>query len=389
MSLRLCAFTTHPIQYQVPWFRALARRPEVDLTVLYCMIPTPEEQGTEFGIRFEWDVPLLDGYRHEVLRNVARDPSVTSFWGCDTPEIFDRVRGFDCLLVNGWVTKACLQALLACRRRGVPCVVRGESNAIRHRALPLRLGHRLLLRQYRAALAIGRSNREFYLRNGMPCERIFNGPYCVDNDYFARRAQALAPSRGQIRTEWNIAPEAIALLFCGKLIPKKRPLDLLRAVGLASRVKGSARYHVILAGDGPLRPECEGLSRELGLSVTFTGFLNQSAISRAYVACDCLVLPSDEGETWGLVVNEAMASGRPAIVSDRVGCHPDLILPDATGATFPCANVAALASVLDAWSHPDRLAAAGAQARDHVGRYSVSQLVEGTVEAVWFVSGRG
>jgi len=387
MTARVCIFTTHPIQYQVPWFRSLARRSEVDLTVLYCMMPSAAEQGAEFGVEFQWDVPLLDGYHYEVLPNVARRPSVVSFGGCDTPEIFRRVHAFDCLIINGWVTKACVQAMLAGRRHRVPCVVRGESNTMRPRPFPLRLGHRLLLAQYTAALAIGRSNRDFYLRNGVPAQRIFEGPYCVDNERFERQAQELQPQREELRSRWGIAPEAVAFLFCGKLIDKKRPLDLLRAVALLAGEGGPA-CHVIVAGEGPLRPACEAFARERRIAATFTGFLNQSAISRAYVASDCLVLPSDHGETWGLVVNEAMASGRPAIVSDQVGCHPDLIAPGHTGDVFPCGDVDALSRTLASWSRaPERLALAGEHARAQVHRYSVSRVVDGTLEAVRFATG--
>jgi glycosyltransferase involved in cell wall biosynthesis len=57
---------------------------------------------------------------------------------------------------------------------------------------------------------------------------------------------------------------------------------------------------------------------------SFTGFLNQTRVSEAYIAADCLVLPSDYGETWGLVVNEAMASGLPCIISNRCGSAEDL-----------------------------------------------------------------
>jgi glycosyltransferase involved in cell wall biosynthesis len=80
--------------------------------------------------------------------------------------------------------------------------------------------------------------------------------------------------------------------------------------------------------------------------VTFTGFLNQSEISQAYVAADCLVLPSDEGETWGLVVNEALACGLPAIVSDRCGCAEDLALPLGEEYVYQCGDIMELASRL-------------------------------------------
>ncbi len=386
MPIRMGVLMTHPIQYQVPWLRALAARPEVDLTAFYCMLPDSRQQGAGFDVAFQWDVPLLEGYRYEVLENVAARPSVVSFDGCDTPSLGSvlRARGFDVFVANGWVAKSCLQALWACRRQGVPCLVRAESNALRPRPWWVRMAHRLLLRQYAAFLAIGRSNRRFYASNGVAEERMFDVPYCVDNEWFGRESRALEPRRAEIRRQWSVAEDARVFLFCGKLIPKKRPLDLLQALALAQRPHGP-RLHVVVAGDGPLRDDCEAFARGRGLNVSFVGFLNQTRVPQAYVAADCLVLPSDDGETWGLVVNEAMACGLPAIVSDRVGCHPDLVVPGRTGAVFPLGDVRALAAHLDAVaSDPALSRQMGDNARDHVAAYSVGRAVAGTLQALDF-----
>lgn len=387
---RLGVLTTHPIQYQVPWFRALAARPDVDLTVLFCMRPDPRSQGDGFGVDFQWDVPLLDGYAYRVLDNRAAVPSVTRFDGCDTPGITADVRqgAFDALLVNGWVVKSCLQALAACRRLGVPCLVRGESNTLRRRAAWKRLVHRLLLRRYAACLAIGQLNREFYLAAGVPPSRIFWTPYGVDNARFAAAAAGLRGERSRLRREWGIPDDAFVPLFCGKLVPKKRPLDLLRAIP-AARAATPRPIHVLVAGDGELAGECRRAAATLGVAATFAGFLNQTAIPRAYAAADCLVLPSDDGETWGLVVNEAMASGLPAVVSDQVGCHPDLIVPDATGQTYPMGDAPALGQRLGLLAANPALAAAwGARAARHVERYGCEAVVEGIVLALRAVAPR-
>jgi glycosyltransferase involved in cell wall biosynthesis len=392
MTLRLGILTTHPIQYQVPWFRLLAARPEIDLTVFFCMMPDARQQGDGFGVAFQWDIPLLDGYRYEVLRNVAAFPSVTHYSGCDTPEIGNIVRNhqFDAFIVNGWVVKSCLQLLLACRRYGVPCIVRGESNALRSRAWWKSMVHRLLLRHYVAFLNIGGSNRDFYLHNGVPPEKIFFAPYCVENERFASAAEALRPERAALRDGWGIAPEAFTFLFCAKFIDKKRPLDLLNAVEIAVRDLRMPKkgLHLLMVGDGELREECERFVHEHGLPVTFTGFLNQSELPRAYAAADCLVLPSDYGETWGLVVNEAMACGLPAIVSDRVGCHPDLIRQERTGAVFPFGDSTALAEQLLLFAgEPAKSHLMGEEARKLISRYSYQELLKGTIASLCFVCG--
>src|SRR5262249_50272985 len=196
-------------------------------------------------------------------------------------------------------------------------------------------------------------------------ERIFDAPYCVDNDRFGAEADTLTPRRAQLRHEWGVADDAVVVLFSGKLVEKKHPLDLVSALALGRRK--DPRLHLLVAGDGVLRPACQEAARVAGLPATFLGFVNQRRIAEAYVAADCLALPSDWGETWGLVVNEAMACGRAAIVSDRVGCYPDLVVPGQTGAVFRFGDVEQFAeAILAAAAIPGNLATLGARARRHV-----------------------
>jgi glycosyltransferase involved in cell wall biosynthesis len=382
MPFKLGVLATHPVQYHAPYFRALAAHPEVDLTVFYCMLPNPQQQGVGFGVDFAWDIPLLDGYRHALLRNVARRPGLSRFLGCDTPEIAAAIRdgGFDAFLITGWNTKSHLQALRACRRMRVPALVRGESNSLRRRPWLVRRLHRSLLRRFAAALFIGEANRRFYVNNGVPATRLFFTPYAVDNARFAARANELLPRRAELRRQWSIPTDAFVPLFCGKLIHKKRPLDLIAAAGLTQGSQTSIGLHPLLVGDGPLRRDAEAAVAARRVPATFAGFLNQSRIVEAYVAADCLVLPSDAGETWGLVVNEAMACGRPAIVSDMVGCNLDLVAPGKTGYTFPLGGVESLASHLTRLAREPAIAPTlGASAKALVERrYSIPEAVAGT-----------
>lgn len=384
MKYRLAIVETHPIQYKAPLFRRLAADPRLDVTVYYALLPDAVQQGAGFGLAFEWDVPLLEGYRYEVLRNRARHPSVMTFSGCDTPEIRARLRATrpDAVLVNGWVTKTCIQALFACRRLCIPCLVRGEANLLRPRARWKHLGHRLLVRQYDAWLAIGSANRDFYRFHGCPEERIFWAPYAVDNARFAAAAAARVPRRAALRKEFGLPDDAVVFLFAGKLEAKKRPADLIEALtALPTDLRGRAA--ALFAGDGPLRAECERRARELGVTAVFKGFLNQSQMPDAYAAADALVLPSDAGETWGLVVNEAMASGRPAIVSRAAGCCADLIVEGDTGAAFDCGDVAALSAALARYARaPDHAAREGASAARHIARFDVGVAADGIAKAV-------
>ncbi|MBT8039553.1 MAG: glycosyltransferase family 4 protein [Gammaproteobacteria bacterium] len=389
MKTKIVFVTSHPIQYQVPVFRHLASMAELDFEVFFAMIPGESEQGAGFGISFEWDIPILEGYRYRVLDNRARVPGVTHFKGCDTPGVSDAIREArpDAVVVNGWVVKSCLQALWACRRAGIPCLVRGEANDLRQRPFWKRLLQRGLVSQYAACLYIGEANKLFYQARHVPGRRLFPSPYCVENERLAEQAHQLQPRRDSLREEWGIAPDVTCFLFCGKLELKKHPLELLASLRLALQKGG--KLHLLMVGDGELRSACEEFVRQHDLPVTFAGFLNQSRISEAYVASDCLVLPSDAGETWGLVTNEAMACGKGAIVSDQVGCAADLVSPDETGHVFDFGDWQALADRMHhCATDPVALQAMGVSARERVFAYSPQAAAEGICDGVLWAAGR-
>src|SRR4051794_11061050 len=129
--MRLGVLTSHAVQYQAPWFRALAQA--LDLDVYFAHRQSAEEQARAgFGVAFEWDLDLLSGYRSQYLKNVAPQPDVNRYAGCDTPEISDIIRQgkFDAFIVVGWYLKSHWQAIRACRSAGVPVLVRGDSQLL-------------------------------------------------------------------------------------------------------------------------------------------------------------------------------------------------------------------------------------------------------------------
>ena len=391
--MKLAFVTSHPIQYQVPIFRDLASRDDVDFQVLFAMLPDAAAQGAGFGVEFEWDIPLLEGYRHRVLENVSPNPGVTHYGGCDTPGIVDILRSekIDAVVVNGWVVKTCLQTLRACKKLGIPCIVRGEANHLRPRPWWKRVLQRQLIRRYDAYLPIGTANREFYASYGIPSSAMFDAWYCIENQRFERAANSLADQRSELRTRWNVPQDAICFSFCGKFETKKHPVELIRAFGDANKQwsanAGGRPLHLLMVGDGELRAACERIVQQESLPVTMTGFLNQSEIVGSYVASDCLVLPSDHGETWGLVTNEAMACSRPAIVSDQVGCQRDLIQAGETGFSFSFGQWNQLTDCILRAANAD-LAGMGANANRLIQDYSPQAAADGIAKAGRFVLGK-
>ena len=389
-SMKLAFLTTHPIQYQVPVFRHLAAEEGIEFQTLYCTIPTAAQQGAEFGVEFEWDIPLLEGYPYHVLENVSKNPGLMHFTGCDTPGVGDYLRreSFDAVVVNGWVVKSCLQTARACKRFRIPCIVRGEANNLRPRAWWKRLIHRRLMRFYDAFCPIGKASAAFYRELGISDDRMFLAPYCIENERIEASSPRDEQSIAAAREHFGIDPEECCFLFCGKLIEKKQPIGLLQAVAEAK--KQGAQFQVLVVGDGELRNRCERIAKEQQLPVRFTGFLNQSEIGRAYSASDALVLPSDNGETWGLVVNEGFAAGLPALVSDQVGCHPDLIHEGETGWVHPFGDWKTLAEHLSrAAEQRDSLAEMGKNAKGLIRHYSPRDAADGILRAARFATGKG
>lgn len=348
---KLAVVVSHPIQYYAPWFRQIVTDGAARLRAFYLWdfgVTTQRDAG--FGHALKWDVPLLDGYESEFVPNASTRPGTDRFFGLRNPELARRVAAWepDAVLVFGYGHAALLRFLLTWRRHGrAPLLFRGDSHLIgrpppRLRDRIRRYMTRLAFKRCAGFLAVGQANQAFFLAHGVPPERIFLAPHCVDNARFAhdpagKRAAALA-----WRAELGIAPERRVFLFAGKLEPKKRP-DLLLEAFLSQPLPGAT---LLFVGHGPL--EAAVRAGAAGhRDVVFAPFQNQAAMPRTYAAADVLVLPSQgHQETWGLAVNEAMATGIPAIVSDHVGCRADLIEEDATGWSFPAGSVSALAQAL-------------------------------------------
>jgi glycosyltransferase involved in cell wall biosynthesis len=351
--IRLTAVLTHPVQYFAPWFRHIAAgRPELDLTVLYATEPTAEQQGVGFDRAFRWDVPLREGYRSRVVRPAAAGDDLRADrpLGLDVPAIAGALRETrpEVVLLPGWHSATYLRALATCALDRVPVLYRGDSNlltapaGLRRAAWAARTAG--LLHLFSAHLAVGRHARDYLARFGVAPWRIFDSPHCVDNAAFAASAapHQTAEGRAAARRSFGIEGGAHVVLFAGKLEPKKRLLDLCAA--LARLGEG---HHLLVVGSGPDEAAARAAAARLGVRATFAGFQNQLAIGRAYAAADCLALPSSQLETWGLVVNEAFATGLPAVVSSAVGCAPDLCAAGETGETFPLGDVAALAAAIE------------------------------------------
>jgi glycosyltransferase involved in cell wall biosynthesis len=245
---------------------------------------------------------------------------------------------------------------------------------------------RLLYAQCDRLLYVGQRSCQHFMRLGCPERKLMFSPYCVDTAAFDIGDDARARLRASTRDSLGVADHDLVLLLSGKLVRRKRPDLLLDAVKLLpDELRRCIR--VLALGAGEEQPRLEALARsEPEVQFGCLGFQNQSRLSAFYHAADLLVLPSDSGETWGLVVNEALHHGLPCVVSDAVGCAPDLIAPGFTGEVFEQGSAASLAAALQRAAGLIDNASVRATCREKVAGYSVLKAAEGIAQAYWDVT---
>jgi glycosyltransferase involved in cell wall biosynthesis len=383
---RVLAIATHPAQYQAPLFRRMAARPDLDLHVAYCTLRGAEAaHDPEFGATVKWDIPLLDGYAWTHVPN--KGSGADSFLGLRNSGIWKMIRegNFDAVLCYvGYVRASFWIACLAAKLSRTAFLFGTDATALS--PLDGRMWKRHVKRifwpfLFRIAdqVIVPSSGSVALMRSlGLPEERITMTPYVVDNDWWL--AESARVDRAAVRTSWGASPKDTVILFCAKLQPWKRPLDLLRAFAKAK----ISNALLIFAGEGPLRPQLEAEAVLLGVTcrVRFLGFVNQTQLPGIYTAADLMVLPSSY-DAFGVVANEAMLCGCPVAASDHVGAASDLIADGRSGFVFPCGNVEALAAILQqASAEPARLSEMGRVARARMESWSPRENIQATLAAV-------
>jgi glycosyltransferase involved in cell wall biosynthesis len=383
---RLAIVSTHPIQYYAPIFQLLAQSSRVQSRVFFTFSQTAAgpvaDQG--FGRTIVWDLPLLEGYDHEFVPNMARKPGTDHFWGLRTPQLTRSIDkwGATALLVFGWNSASHLQALLHFKDR-MPVFFRGDSTLLDRGSAWRRAARRAFLtwvyRHIDVAIAVGENNRDYFRWCGVPEGRITFAPHAIDTKRFADSEGIAGLQAAHWRTELRIPAAARVILFAGKLIPKKAPALLLEAF-----IRSNVSAHLVFVGSGALESELRRRAEGRD-TVHFLPFQNQQLMPAVYRLGDVFVLPScGPGETWGLALNEAMASGRPVIASNKVGGARDLVTAGTTGWVFDSGDADALASTLRIACEcdGDMLAGLGLAAHRRSNLWSVESAATGIEQAV-------
>jgi glycosyltransferase involved in cell wall biosynthesis len=356
---RLAFVVSHPIQYYAPLHRRLTTQSGLEVKVFFTWHGGRQAvHDPGFGQRVAWDIPLTEGYEHETVPNTARDPGTHHFWGLRNPELAARLLAWqpDAVHVTGYAYASHLRIMRWLAQRGLPVLFRGDSHLLDRRAgWRWWLTRAILRRVYAwpaAFLHVGQANRAYYRACGVPEARLFPCPHSIEVDRFAQPHAALEAQAQAWRQELGLAATTRVLLFVGKFEPKKCPVELMDAC--ATWPAGD--WRLLLVGDGELGDAVRTRAAARPERFQVLPFQNQSRMPLVYRLGDAFVLPSAYQETWGLAVNEALACGRPVLVSDRVGCAADVVEPGVNGEVFATGEFDVLRAAWERLGHRDAAA---------------------------------
>lgn len=282
----------------------------------------------------------------------------------------------------GWASREALAGLAWAQRRSIPAILMSDSQrADKERGWPGEWVKRQIVGLYSAALVGGSRQTEYTTDLGMPLERIVTGYGIVDNHHFARNSDAVRREPGLC--ERMGLPQHF-FLSCCRFVPEKNLVRLLEGYAKYRRVSHDP-WDLVLVGDGPLRTEVGSAIERLGIEgkVHTPGFQQYDEVPLYYGLAGAFVLAS-VSETWGMVINEAMAAGLPVLVSRRCGCAPDLVEEGGNGFTFDPYSTDELARLmLKISSLPEeQREAMGRRSREIIQHWGPERFAEGMKKAV-------
>ena len=345
---KVAIVNSHPTQYFGPLYRYLNQDPDIDITALYCCdVNIRSSYDDQFKEKIKYDNDMLGGYKSIFLGARSSKRNIGGFWSLMVPEIWNEIRNgrYDIVWIHGYSFFAFILALIAAKKSKSKVFLRGETHLRLKRNFLKESLHKIILkilfRFYDGFFAIGTANKEYYLKMGVPYEKIFLIPYTIDNSYFYNLTKN--SSADSIYLD-KVNQDIPTILFASKFMKRKNPLLLLESSKLLS--KRNIRHNLVFVGSGEMENEMRNFIRQNDLKNVFLeGFINQSLLPKIYSESDIFVLPS-VNEPWGLIVNEVMAAGMPVVVSSEVGCVDDLIKHGVNGFKFEAGNSDELSNYL-------------------------------------------
>jgi 1,2-diacylglycerol 3-alpha-glucosyltransferase len=291
------------------------------------------------------------------------------------------------VVVPGWSSIDALSALSWCAETRTRVVMMSETTAWDGLRVPWKEWiKRRLAKRCATALVGGTPHKDYMQRLGFAGPRIFLGYDAVDNDYFENGAAAAKEHQAEFRKRLRL-PERF-FLASARFVAKKNLARLVEAYAryrqMAGKLRASEAWDLVLLGDGPLRDSLMRQVSSLNLQkcVHLPGF-KQYVDLPAYYGLASAFIHASTVEQWGLVVNEAMATGLGVLVSDRCGCAIDLVRSGVNGITFDPHSVEELSKRMRDFSSPGfDLAGMGRASKSIISEWGPGRFADGLTRAV-------
>lgn len=391
---RLAILASHPIHYQIGIFRAVLQNPKAEGTVYFCSdFGIREGFDKTFGKSITWyDQSLLYGLPHKFLRNYSLRPAIDDFFSEINPGIIGELllKRYDAVLVFGYTFFSNWLAFLGARFAGIPVLFRGETDLLSPRSFLKRMIKRAILTplfwRIKAFLYSCSNNAEYYKHYGVSEDKLFFCPCAVDNEFLQGEACKLKGRKWELKKRLGLSDRKPLIIFVGKLIGLKRPMDLLKAYEVLRIYR---EVSLLFVGDGPEAQNLKDYVQTKKIEdVYFAGFQYPKDLPAYYSIADLFVLPSGFDRS-PKTINEAMNFSLPIISTNGVGTAPDLIKNGENGFIYPVGNIEALKNcILKVIEDRQTLSRMGKRSREIVSGWSFTQDAEGILFALDYVVNR-
>jgi glycosyltransferase involved in cell wall biosynthesis len=365
---RLTIVQNRPTQFDAPLYGLIHSRGHVDLSVHY----TEAAPFGNSGVDRELSTPPQWDHLSGVTYPARHSPSTLTLWRRVAREKPDYV------VVCGWYPRSHLVVALLLRIMGFSVGVRSD-NTLEHtnlrgtRGRIKRLVTGLVLSTYKSWHPVGSLARAYVEELGFLKRPVFYFPYAVDVEWFGANAKSYRSRLADARAAIGLSLTDYVVVGVMKWVEREDPLVLVDAVLEAAKTEPCVK--LLLVGDGPLRPAIEGRARQAPHHIVKPGYVSYSQLPSCYAIADLFVHPA-RSEPYGVSVQEAMACGLPALVSDRVGAGAEFVEAGLTGDSFPAGDVHRLAGLLVEWARKGGQDVLRARARRRAGDWTYSRTLE-------------
>lgn len=361
----------------------------IDVEVYYyseCGLQPSFDKG--FGKEVKWDIPLLDGYSYQFLKNFSVSQSMDCKWyNAINFSILNVIRktSSKILVINGWSYFSDWLVIIAGIFFRKQIWVRADNPLSQQ----IRMGWKSTIKKiifknvlfpcFDKFLYVGRESRLFFEYYGAHPNQLVYTPHAVNNSWFQEYYNNNIHLKYTIREQYNLPKDSFVFLMCAKFISEKNHYDIIKAF---AKLKDQGSF-LILVGDGPLKNDIhEYITIHQIKNILLTGFVNQSEIAKYYQISDCFILTSSK-ETWGLSVNEAMNFALPIIISDACGCTFDLVEEGVNGLIYPVGNISLLEkAMMTMIQNPDFVRRAALQSSIKINRFTYQSIITNIKQAL-------